>query len=251
MGTLIAPRLRMARSVIDHSGRFSESNATRSPCLIPRSASPRAMCRTRSTKVSALKLIHFPSILWFSASALPYFKVAVRQRLGIDESAGDGIGDAASGRRGDQAMWGFRILPRIFRFSSFIFIGSCPSPCLPSPLSLSPVSPSPSPRLPVPLLPASPFSLAPRLPSHGRIFIGSPPACDLRRRLRGATAALHGRSWWPAQQAQKQKGIEVVCRVKSKSYGPERQASCQRTNGHSASESSRDSGGKSHPEQSR
>src|SRR5687767_9300903 len=75
----------MARSVIDHSGRFSESRATRSPRLIPRFASPSAIWRTRSTKVSALTFIHFPPILWFSASALPYFKVAARQRAGTDE----------------------------------------------------------------------------------------------------------------------------------------------------------------------
>src|SRR5882672_2013480 len=42
MGTVTAPKLRMAKSVIVHSGRFSPRMATRSPLRIPQDSSARA-----------------------------------------------------------------------------------------------------------------------------------------------------------------------------------------------------------------
>src|SRR5882724_5714820 len=82
----MAPRLRIARSAIDHSGLFSDSSAIRSPGFIPNSARPSATLRTRSTKVSAEILIHSLPILWLSASCFPCFAAAVRQRPGTDEA---------------------------------------------------------------------------------------------------------------------------------------------------------------------
>src|SRR4029079_6585751 len=45
----MAPKLRIAKSAIDHSGRFSEIKATRSEGRTPASARPNATCRTRPT----------------------------------------------------------------------------------------------------------------------------------------------------------------------------------------------------------
>src|SRR6267378_6748909 len=84
MGTLMAPRLNMARSTIDHSGRFSESSAMRSPGRIPKAAKPRATFWTRSTKDAADIWTHSPSLLWFSASLLACFRVASRHKAGIE-----------------------------------------------------------------------------------------------------------------------------------------------------------------------
>src|SRR5213593_2572542 len=84
MGTLIAPRLRIARSAIDHSGRFSDSKAMRSPGLIPSAAKPSATFFTRSTNVTADMLIHFPSALWLRASLFPCLSEAVKHNPGIE-----------------------------------------------------------------------------------------------------------------------------------------------------------------------
>src|SRR6185436_15100771 len=86
MGTFMAPKLRMVRSAIDHSGRFSERSAMRSPGLIPKSARPWATFRTRSTNVSDVILIQSLPTLWLSASCFPCFRVAVRQSPGSEEA---------------------------------------------------------------------------------------------------------------------------------------------------------------------
>src|SRR5881394_3848558 len=88
MGTLTAPILRIARSVIDHSGRFSESRATRSPALIPRDARPSATWRTRSANSGAVMLIHSPPTLLLNASDLLCFSEALRHKLGTEDRVG-------------------------------------------------------------------------------------------------------------------------------------------------------------------
>src|SRR6266496_2945887 len=81
----MAPRLRIERSAIDHSGRFSDSSAILSPGFMPNSAKPSATFLTRSTNVSAEILIHSLPILWLSASCFACFKAAVRQSTGQEE----------------------------------------------------------------------------------------------------------------------------------------------------------------------
>src|SRR5258706_7707260 len=78
MGTVTAPRLRIARSAMDHSGLFSEMSATRSFARIPRSARPSAIWRTRRTKSAAEMLTHCPSRLSLTASGLSCRAMAAR-----------------------------------------------------------------------------------------------------------------------------------------------------------------------------
>src|SRR6266536_1542419 len=82
----MAPRLRIERSAIDHSGRFSDSSAILSPGFMPNSAKPSATFLTRSANVSAEILIHSLPILWLTASCFACFKAAVRQSPGTEEA---------------------------------------------------------------------------------------------------------------------------------------------------------------------
>ena len=94
MGTVTAPTLRMARSAIDHSGRFSEIRATRSWACIPRSARPSAMCRTRRTNSAAEMRTHSPLRFSLTASGLSCRAMAARQTParvdGMLDSSGPG-----------------------------------------------------------------------------------------------------------------------------------------------------------------
>src|SRR5260370_1118763 len=69
----------MARSAMDHSGRFSEISATRSLGRIPRSARPKAMWRTRRTNSAAEMCTHSPSRFSLTASGLSCRAMACRQ----------------------------------------------------------------------------------------------------------------------------------------------------------------------------
>src|SRR6266851_2684305 len=69
----------MARSAMDHSGRFSEISATRSLGRIPRSARPKAMWRTRRTNSLAEMRTHWPSRFSLTASGLSCWAMACRQ----------------------------------------------------------------------------------------------------------------------------------------------------------------------------
>src|SRR5436190_21533984 len=82
MGTVMAPALRIAKSPIDHSGRFSEIKATRSCEEIPASANPSAMWRTRPINSSAEIRTHLPSRLSLTVSDLLWRATASRQTAG-------------------------------------------------------------------------------------------------------------------------------------------------------------------------
>src|SRR5207253_10634479 len=82
MGTVTAPTLRIAKSATDHSGRFSEISATRSPALMPKSARPSAIWRTRRANSAADIRIHLPSRFSLTASGLLCRAMAARQTPG-------------------------------------------------------------------------------------------------------------------------------------------------------------------------
>jgi hypothetical protein len=69
MGTFTAPRLRMAMSTTDQSGRFSDRSATRSPFRTPSAESPSATARTRWMIASPGMWSHSPDFFRLSASA--------------------------------------------------------------------------------------------------------------------------------------------------------------------------------------
>src|SRR4029453_13480424 len=88
MGTLMAPRLRIAKSEIDHSGRFSERSAMRSPGRMPSAAKHNATSLTRSTNSAAEMFTHCPPVRWLNASALPCLSEALKHKPGTDETSG-------------------------------------------------------------------------------------------------------------------------------------------------------------------
>src|SRR5258706_7069714 len=80
MGTGTAPTLRIAKSAIDHSDRFSEISATRSPAFMPRSLRPSAILRTRRTNSSAEMRTHSSPRFSLTASGLLWRAMASRHR---------------------------------------------------------------------------------------------------------------------------------------------------------------------------
>ena len=82
MGTLTAPRLSMARSTTDQSGRFSDRSATRSPFLMPSAERPRATARTRLMMASPGMRSHCPSFFKLSASGFACLASASRHMPG-------------------------------------------------------------------------------------------------------------------------------------------------------------------------